>query len=830
MKAREHHMGILRLFRISTLVVVIFIAVTLLKPESAETALFEMELSSDPASRTEQPQQNSPQSANDFYSRGLQRWRNRDVPGAIEDFTKAIKLDPKHWNAYFQRSLCWGATPQSDKAIADLGKVIKLNPSYYGAYLNRSNLFRNRRDFKKAMADLNSAIALQPDNPNGYQSRGILKWETGKSRDGLIDLDKSIQLGPNEGVRYMVRGFIWASLDEFSSAYGDFDRAFQLDPNLKNLRRADPIIIDHYTEHGAQLADSGDFNSAMAEFNKAIILAGQNTQSYSIQVQPNTKSLALAFGTRGLIWLQKGNEAEARKDFAECLRLDPSVRPWLEEKIRNSGRRFSSDNRVSPRDMAKPPAVLALSQKTTEFRNAMNATKLEPEPAQAQTTKTVPLDIPREAQTQIPAKNAAKEGFSTDWGKWGTSMWPPEFKPTPGLSLIFHQPKQDVLQYGLVTVGFPADKTYYLWQRKLNSQQPMRLALELGIKMVENNSGFVFNQADGKPLLIAFGTFLKGEAFQVALISEDKTIVAFAKTIPNPIEAIQGPYRLWVELGTPNATGFIIWGEGFEPDEEIDATSLSEGEVIKSKIKAGGAGRFMTIVGPAVIGKKSGSATYGVVGKSGEVKVSYQWGLPAEQAAAPNGSDKLLIPDKAELNHRAPSKFQIKFETSKGDFLMEIYRDWSPHGADRLYYLAQNGFYNNARFFRVIEGFMAQFGLHGDPNVTKAWRDLSIQDDPVKESNLRGYVSFAKSNLPDSRTTQLFINCRDNLGLDAQGFSPIGKVIQGMDVVDRLYSGYSDALSANQELIHKGGNEYLNKNFPDLDYIIKAQVIHSDQQ
>jgi peptidyl-prolyl cis-trans isomerase A (cyclophilin A) len=285
-----------------------------------------------------------------------------------------------------------------------------------------------------------------------------------------------------------------------------------------------------------------------------------------------------------------------------------------------------------------------------------------------------------------------------------------------------------------------------------------------------------------------------------------------------------------VELGTPNATGFIIWGEGFEPDEEIDATSLSEGEVRKSKIKAGGAGRFMTIVGPAVVGKKSGSATYGVVGKSGEVKVSYQWGSPSAQAAAPDVSDKLLIPDKAELNQRAPSKFQIKFETSKGDFVMEIYRDWSPHGADRLYYLAQNGFYNNARFFRVIEGFMAQFGLHGDPNVTRVWRELAIPDDPVEESNLRGYVSYAKSNLPNTRNTQLFINCRDNSGLDDQGFSPIGKVIQGMDVVDRLHSGYGNALGANQGQIHQGGNEYLNRNFPDLDYIKKAQVIYSDQQ
>ena len=199
-----------------------------------------------------------------------------------------------------------------------------------------------------------------------------------------------------------------------------------------------------------------------------------------------------------------------------------------------------------------------------------------------------------------------------------------------------------------------------------------------------------------------------------------------------------------------------------------------------------------------------------------------------KQNAASKISNKILNPDPSELNQPAPAKFQVKFETSKGDFVVEVYRDWSPHGADRLYYLAKNGFYNDVRFFRVIHGFMAQFGYHGDPKVIQVWQNLTIPDDPVKESNLRGYVSFAKSQLPNSRTTQLFINYVDNSRLDSFGFAPIGKVIEGMDVVENLYSGYGEgAPSGNgpsQALIQQEGNKYLIKNFPNLDYIKKVQI------
>lgn len=188
----------------------------------------------------------------------------------------------------------------------------------------------------------------------------------------------------------------------------------------------------------------------------------------------------------------------------------------------------------------------------------------------------------------------------------------------------------------------------------------------------------------------------------------------------------------------------------------------------------------------------------------------------------------LLTPDPAELNAPAPAKFQIIFETSAGDFTIEVHRDWSPHGADRLYYLVKHNFYDGVRFFRVIDGFMAQFGYHGDPAVSKVWTSMVIPDDPVKASNLRGYVSFAKRAIPDSRTTQLFINLVDNAYLDDSGFSPIGNVIAGMDVVDRLYSSYGDGApkgrGPDQTRTAQEGNDYLNRSFPKLDYIKTARL------
>ena len=149
------------------------------------------------------------------------------------------------------------------------------------------------------------------------------------------------------------------------------------------------------------------------------------------------------------------------------------------------------------------------------------------------------------------------------------------------------------------------------------------------------------------------------------------------------------------------------------------------------------------------------------------------------------------LSDPASLNEQAPAVYKAKFDTSKGRFVVEVHRDWAPNGADRFYNLVKNGFYNDARFFRVIDGFMVQFGINGDPKISAVWRDANIKDDPVKQSNTRGMITFATAG-PNTRTTQVFINFGDNAALDGQGFSPFGKVVSGMEVVDSLYAGYGE--------------------------------------
>lgn len=201
-------------------------------------------------------------------------------------------------------------------------------------------------------------------------------------------------------------------------------------------------------------------------------------------------------------------------------------------------------------------------------------------------------------------------------------------------------------------------------------------------------------------------------------------------------------------------------------------------------------------------------------------------GSMAEPVAAQSKLEKLMNP--AEMNEKAPDKFQAKFETTKGEFIIEVTRDWAPIGADRFYNLVKNGYYDNCRFFRVIKNFMAQFGIHGDPRVSAAWRGAQIKDDPVKESNKRGYVSYAMAG-PDTRTTQLFINFGNNSGLDRQGFSAFGKVTKGMDVVDSIYDEYGEGAPSGtgpeQTRIHREGNAYLEKSFPKLDYIKSATIV-----
>jgi peptidyl-prolyl cis-trans isomerase A (cyclophilin A) len=170
---------------------------------------------------------------------------------------------------------------------------------------------------------------------------------------------------------------------------------------------------------------------------------------------------------------------------------------------------------------------------------------------------------------------------------------------------------------------------------------------------------------------------------------------------------------------------------------------------------------------------------------------------------------------------------RVKFETSKGDFIVQINKEWAPLGAERFTELVKSGFYDNARFFRVIPGFMVQFGIAGDPNVQAKWRDAVIPDDPGTQSNGRGKLSFATKG-PGTRTSQVFINLVDNQRLDASGFAPFAEVVSGMDVVDQLYSGYGEGApngpGPRQDFIQTQGNAYLQRDFPRLDFIKKASM------
>jgi peptidyl-prolyl cis-trans isomerase A (cyclophilin A) len=187
--------------------------------------------------------------------------------------------------------------------------------------------------------------------------------------------------------------------------------------------------------------------------------------------------------------------------------------------------------------------------------------------------------------------------------------------------------------------------------------------------------------------------------------------------------------------------------------------------------------------------------------------------------------------DPAKLTEKAPETFRAQFDTTKGKFTIEVIRSLSPNGADRFYNLVRSGYFTDIAFFRVIPGFMCQFGIHGDPAVSAKWREAAIADDPVKGSNTRGTITFATAG-PGTRTTQLFINFGDNTGLDGQGFSPFGKVTEGMDVVDKINSEYGEgAPSGNgpaQGRVQFEGNAYLKKDFPNLDYIKSATIVPAD--
>jgi peptidyl-prolyl cis-trans isomerase A (cyclophilin A) len=197
-------------------------------------------------------------------------------------------------------------------------------------------------------------------------------------------------------------------------------------------------------------------------------------------------------------------------------------------------------------------------------------------------------------------------------------------------------------------------------------------------------------------------------------------------------------------------------------------------------------------------------------------------GSSSRSSDAPAAAADFHTPSGPGFAVQAPDSFRARFETSAGDVVIAVQRRWAPKGADRFYNLTRSGYYDGVRFFRVVPGFMVQFGIHGDPAVAAAWRDQRIPDDPVRRTNLRGMVTYATAG-PGTRTTQLFINFGSNDALDAQGFAPFAQVVEGMDVVDRIYAGYGE--QPNQGRIQAEGNAYLARGFPRLDYVKRASIV-----
>ena len=198
----------------------------------------------------------------------------------------------------------------------------------------------------------------------------------------------------------------------------------------------------------------------------------------------------------------------------------------------------------------------------------------------------------------------------------------------------------------------------------------------------------------------------------------------------------------------------------------------------------------------------------------------------APLGAAESTGNPLLNPKAATL--QAPETYEVKFETTKGDFTVKVTRAWAPLGADRFFNLVKIGYFNDAAFFRVVDGFMVQFGINAEPGVNSVWRPARIQDDPVTQSNTRGKITFATSG-KNSRTTQVFINFVDNSNLDGMGFAPFGEITSGMEIVDSLYKGYGEGAprgrGPDQGRIQGEGNSYLKAEFPQLDYVKKASVL-----
>lgn len=245
---------------------------------------------------------------------------------------------------------------------------------------------------------------------------------------------------------------------------------------------------------------------------------------------------------------------------------------------------------------------------------------------------------------------------------------------------------------------------------------------------------------------------------------------------------------------------------------------------------AAAAGEAAAVAGAAAAEKAGEAAALaGAAAGAAGVAAGAAAGAVGEAVAAAPADLKAALSDPTKATATAPNTFKVKFTTTKGAFVVTVQRDWAPRGADRFYNLVQSGFMTDIAFFRAVAGFMVQFGVHGDPKIAAAWRSSEFGDDPVKESNKRGRITFATRG-PNTRTTQMFINFGDNTQLDGMGFAPFGEVdAEGMKIVDSLYTGYGEGAprggGPDQMRVQMQGNVYLKADFPQLDYLQKAELI-----
>jgi peptidyl-prolyl cis-trans isomerase A (cyclophilin A) len=233
---------------------------------------------------------------------------------------------------------------------------------------------------------------------------------------------------------------------------------------------------------------------------------------------------------------------------------------------------------------------------------------------------------------------------------------------------------------------------------------------------------------------------------------------------------------------------------------------------------------FLLISASLALGQTPAPSKTGAAAKKAGAPAAKK-SAPAAKKSAPAASSTARLMNPAALNAKAPEVYRVRFTTTKGDFVIEVNRAWAPLGADRFYNLVRNHFYDNASLFRVVPGFVVQWGIPANAAVAKAWANANIKDEPVKQSNKRGTITYAKSSLPNSRSTQVFINLGDNSRLDADGFAAFGTVTEGMDVIANLYSGYRDAPTERQDEMTSQGRAFVDKNFPNLDSIKSTTII-----